>query len=117
VGSTVSLLPSGGWSNYTVQTTRAHLFGGTDGTYAISTAADATAVFTHTVPAAGAYEILLSKPYVAPPPIVNSDAVLLCSILFYTVILTSLVLYVAPPPLVNSEVIVNNALCFAHSLL
>ena len=63
VGSTVALLPSGGWVNYTVQTSRTHLFGGTDNTYAISTAAEATAIFTHTVPAAGAYEILLSKPY------------------------------------------------------
>jgi beta-glucosidase-like glycosyl hydrolase len=48
---------------------------------------------------------------VAPTLFVNSDAVLLCSILLHSVLLTSPHAYVAPTPFVNSDVVVNNALC------
>jgi hypothetical protein len=51
------------------------------------------------------YPVGLPRKYAAPPPFVNSDAVLLCSILFHYVILASLTVYVAPPPFVNSDAV------------
>jgi hypothetical protein len=53
---------------------------------------------------------LWSQPQcVSPPPFVNSDSVPLCSILFHSVILTSLTVYVSPPPFETNDVIVNIA--------
>jgi hypothetical protein len=60
---------------------------------------------------------LWSQPQcVSPPPSVNSDSVSLCSILFHTVILSSLTVNVSPPPFENNNVIVNIALSLLRPL-
>jgi hypothetical protein len=59
----------------------------------------------------------LPRKYAAPPPFVNSDAVLLCSILFHYVILASLTVYVAPPPFVNSDAVLLCSILFHYVIL
>jgi hypothetical protein len=60
---------------------------------------------------------LWSQPQcVSPPPSVNSDSVSLWSILFHTVILSSLTVNVSPPPFENNNVIVNIALSLLRPL-
>jgi hypothetical protein len=53
----------------------------------------------------------LPRKYVAPSPFVISDAFLLCSILFHSVILASLTVYVASPPFVGPYF--GQCLCFS----